>query len=65
MSEESVVKIISHLHDLKNGVDKMDNQLKIIDKRLSLIEQRLTNIEPWISVQNDHLKYDPAKHAVA
>ncbi len=56
-NKEILIKILT-------GIEKLDNQLKIIDKRLSLIEQRLTNIAPWISVNNDELRYDPSKHTV-
>lgn len=45
------------LDHILNDIREAKQILKVIDKRLTLIENRLSNIEPWISVDNSHLKY--------
>ena len=57
MSEDQMKEIIRLITDVKTNTGQIGQQLKIVDKRLSLIEQRLTNIEPWITVDNAHLRY--------
>ena len=61
MSEEQFQALQSLLTDVKSDTNKIRQQIGIVDKRLSLIEQRLENIEPWISVNNDHLKYQKSE----
>ena len=57
VSEGQTKTIISLLTEVRTNTSQIGQQLKIVDKRLSLIEQRLTNIEPWITVDNSHLRY--------
>lgn len=47
------------------GFNAVEGRLKVVDLRLHLIEQRLNNIEPWVSAENEHLRYDPNKHTAA
>ena len=60
-----VAELKSEMVEVKASIVRLDNRMKIIDIRLSLIEQRLGNIEPWISVNNKQLHFDPATHTAA
>ena len=57
MSDDKIKMLVSIMTEVRTNTSQIGQQLKIVDKRLSLIEQRLTNIEPWITVDNSHLKY--------
>jgi hypothetical protein len=42
----------------------IDTRLRTIDTRLDLIEQRLAGMEPWLSVDHDHLKFNKEEEIV-
>ncbi|HEU4606955.1 MAG TPA: hypothetical protein VFS31_02525 [Chitinophagaceae bacterium] len=64
MTEEQTGQLLTDIAEIKAEVRHVNAQLKIVDKRLSLIEQRLENIEPWVSVENKHLKFVGQNEAV-
>ena len=57
MSEDQIKMLIGIMTEVRTNTSQIGQQLKIVDKRLSSIEQGLTYIEPWITVDNSHLRY--------
>jgi hypothetical protein len=55
---DKLEKIESRISDIETDMKDVKQELKVVNHRLSLIENRLGNIEPWVSVDNNHLKYN-------